>query len=210
MRFRRYLGEMYENPENSYDDDQEKARQIYCIYFLNYEVGFGDSPIVEVDFVARDRWTKEVFTEKNEFLESLHHRSWVIQVKKLKGKRRDDTEKLLSIFDQDNKTDNNHILNIDESQFPKDYQFIIRKLREAYESKQVRKAMQAEDDYFNELLKLQKQLEREKEERVKDKEELEREREENKKKDEENAKLKEELERYKKLYEERNKLSEHD
>jgi DNA repair exonuclease SbcCD ATPase subunit len=57
----------------------------------------------------------------------------------------------LSIFDQDNITEDRHILNIDESQFSGEYQHIIRKLREAYESKQVREEMQMEDDYINEL-----------------------------------------------------------
>ena len=220
MRFRQYLGKMYENPENSYEvksnsdklPNQKKARQIYCIYFLNYEVGFGDRPVIEVGYIVRDRWTKQEITEKNEFIESLTHNSWIIQVQKLKGKRRDETEKLLSIFDQDNLTNDQHILNVDDSQFPEKYRFIIKKLREAFESEQVREEMRAEDDFFNELLNLQKQLEKEIEENKKKDEELERkdeelekEREENKKKDEENAKLKEELEKYKKLYEGQNK-----
>ena len=59
---------------------------------------------------------------------------------------------MLSIFDQDNITEDKHILNIEDSQFSKEHQHIIRKLREAYESKQVREEMQMEDDYINELL----------------------------------------------------------
>jgi len=42
-------------------------------------------------------------------------------------------------------------MNIDESHFSDEYQPVIRKLREAYESKQVRVEMQMEDDYINEL-----------------------------------------------------------
>ena len=211
MRFRRYLGKMYENPENSYevksnsDKIPNQKRQIYCIYFLNYEVGFGDRPVIEVGYIVRDRWTKQEITEKNEFIESLTHNSWIIQVQKLKGKRRDETEKLLSIFDQDNLTNDQHILNVDDSQFPEKYRFIIKKLREAFESEQVREEMRAEDDFFNELLNLQKQLEKEIEENKKKDEELERKNEELEKERDENAKLKEELERYKKLYEKQNK-----
>ena len=70
----------------------------------------------------------------------------------IKEKRRTELENLLSIFDQDNITKDHHILNIDESQFPKEYQHIIRKLREACESKKVREEMQLEDDFLNEIL----------------------------------------------------------
>ena len=152
MRFRRYLGTMYQSVENTYDKKRVKARQIYCIYLLNYEIGLSDSPIIKVDYVVSDLTTGEKLEKRNEFIESLNHKSWIVQVRKLKEKRRNELENLLSIFDQNSITDDQHILNIDERQFQKEYQHIIRKLREAYESKQVREEMQMEDDYLNELL----------------------------------------------------------
>jgi len=152
MRFRRYLGTMYQSAENTYDEHRVKARQIYCIYLLNYEIELSDSPIIKVDYTVSDLTTGEELDKKNEFIESLNHKSWIVQVRQLKEKRRNELENLLSIFDQDNITDDKHILNVDESLFPKQYQHIIRKLREAYESKQVREEMQMEDDYINELL----------------------------------------------------------
>ena len=152
MRFRRYLGTMYQSVENTYDKHRVKARQIYCIYLLNYEIGLSDSPIIKVDYIVSDLTTGEELDRKNEFIESLNHKSWIVQVRQLKAKRRNELENLLSIFDPDNITEDKHILNIDERQFPQEYQHIIRKLREAYESKQVREEMQMEDDYINELL----------------------------------------------------------
>ena len=152
MRFRRYLGTMYQSAENTYDKRRVKAHQIYCIYLLNYEIGLSDSPIIKVDYTVSDLTTGEKLERKNEFIESLNHKSWIVQVRQLKEKRRNELEGLLSIFDQNNITEDQHILNIDESQFPKEYQHIIRKLREAYESKQVREEMQMEDDYLIELL----------------------------------------------------------
>jgi uncharacterized protein (DUF3084 family) len=59
---------------------------------------------------------------------------------------------LLSIFDQNNISNDKHILNVDENQFSEEYRHIIRKLREACESHKVRGEMQMEDDYINELL----------------------------------------------------------
>jgi len=152
MRFRRYLGTMYQSSENTYDKNRIKARQIYCIYLLNYEIGLSDSPIIKVDYVVSDLTTGEELDRKNEFIESLNHKSWIIQVRQLKEKRRNELENLLSIFDQDNISNDKHILNVEESQFSTEYQHIIRKLREAYESKKVREEMQMEDDYINELL----------------------------------------------------------
>ena len=151
MRFRRYLGITYQSIENTSDKRRIKARQIYCIYLLNYEIGLSDSPIIKVDMQVSDLTTGEELDRKNEFINSLHHKSWIVQVRKLKEKRRNELENLLSIFDQDNVIDNEHILNIDESRFSDAHQHIIRKLREAYESKQVRIEMQMEDDYINEL-----------------------------------------------------------
>ncbi|MCL2042379.1 MAG: hypothetical protein FWG84_10155 [Bacteroidales bacterium] len=204
MRFRRYLGEMYENPENSYDEKREKARQIYCVYFLNYEIGVSDSPIIKVDYKVSDLTTGEEFKKKNEFIASLNHKSWIIQVRRLKAKRRNELENLLSIFDQDNITDNKHILSIDESQFPEEYRFIIRKLREAYESKQMREEMRIEDDFFSELLDLQRsnenlamELTKKDEQLTKKDEQLTMKDEQLTKKDEQLTKKDEELEREK-------------
>jgi len=158
MRFRRYLGTMYQSKENTSDRQRVKARQIYCIYLLNYEIGLSDCPIIKVDYTVSDLITGEELDKKNEFIESLNHKSWIVQVKLLKEKRRNELENLLSIFDQNNATNDEHILNIDASQFPKEYRHIIRKLREAYESKQVREEMQMEDDYINELLMKDEEL----------------------------------------------------
>ena len=151
MRFRRYLGTMYQSTDNTYDEHRVKARQIYCVYLLNYEIGLFNSPVIKVDCSVSDLATGEKLDNKNDFIESLNHKSWIVQVRQLKEKRRNELENLLSIFDQDNITNDRHILNIDDSQLPKEYQHIIRKLREAYESKKVRDEMQMEDDLLNEF-----------------------------------------------------------
>ena len=152
MRFRRYLGTMYQNPENTYNKKNKKARQIYCIYFLNYDIGLLNVPVIQVDHIVRDLITGQELPKNSEFIESLNHKSWIIQVEFLRQKRRNDLENLLSVFDQSNKTSDQHILNIDENQFPEEHRIIIRKLREACESEKVRKEMQMEDDFLNELL----------------------------------------------------------
>jgi hypothetical protein len=152
MRFRRYLGVMYQSAENTYDEHRTKARQIYCIYLLNYEIGLSDSPIIKVDYNVSDLTTGEELDNKNEFIESLTHKTWIVQVGQLKERRRTELENLLSIFDQNNISNDKHILNVNEDQFSEEYRHIIRKLREACESHKVRGEMQMEDDYISELL----------------------------------------------------------
>ncbi|MDR0697864.1 MAG: hypothetical protein LBG28_01385 [Tannerella sp.] len=60
----------------------------------------------------------------NEFAESLHHRSRIVQVPELKGRRRNDLEILLSIFDQANRMSDHHILNLNAERFPDEYRTV--------------------------------------------------------------------------------------
>jgi hypothetical protein len=151
IRFRQYLGNMYQSTESTYDEKRVKARQIYCIYLLNYGIGYPDSPVIKVGQQVCDLSTGEGLDGNSEFIKSLNHLQWIVQLEYLKGRRRTEIENLLSIFDQDNITDDNHILNVDEGQFSEEYRPIIRKLQEACASKEVKQQMQAEDLYQTEL-----------------------------------------------------------
>ena len=152
MRFRRYLGLHYRNPDNAYGSDaNRRARQIYCIFLLGYDIGFAQTPVIEVDPCVKDVTADRILHSPNEFIESLHHRSWIVQIEQLKYRRRTDLEKLLSIFDQENRTANHHILNVNEEDFPENYRPVIRRLRMASESEQIQIEMEMEDDYLKEL-----------------------------------------------------------
>ncbi|MDR2814064.1 MAG: hypothetical protein LBB79_05355 [Prevotellaceae bacterium] len=170
MRFRRYVGAHYQNESNVYkadggsdgDNNEVKPRQIYCIFLLGYDFGMPGHPVVQVDSTVRDRTTSEVLSGTNEFIEGLHHRSWIVQLDQLKRRRRDDLEMLLSIFDQENRTQDHHIMNVDESTFPEAYRAIIRRLRMASESKNVRIEMEMEDDYWKGLQERERLIARQK------------------------------------------------
>jgi uncharacterized protein (DUF3084 family) len=104
-----------------------------------------------VDSAAKDVTTDQPLPGPNEFVDSLHHRSWIVQTELLKSRRRTDLEKLLSIFDQENRTKDHHILNVNEDDFPEEYRSIIRRLRMAAESEDIQIEMEMEDDYLKEL-----------------------------------------------------------
>jgi hypothetical protein len=150
MRFRRYLGLHYQNSNNTYNDgDVKKARQIYCIFLLGYDVGIPGRPIIQVDNAVRDGITKELLSETSEFIEGLNHRSWIVQIDQLKQRRRNDIETLLSVFDQKNRTEKDlHIIDINEDNFPENFRPLIRRLRMASESEEIRNQMQMEDEYM--------------------------------------------------------------
>jgi alpha-galactosidase/6-phospho-beta-glucosidase family protein len=101
-----------------------------------------------VDVRVRDRATGVEVNARSEFIEGLHHRSWIIQVSKLKSRRRDDFERLLSIFDQANAGEDKHVLNLEEEDFPEMYRSIIRRLRRAADTPEVRDQMDMEDEYI--------------------------------------------------------------
>jgi hypothetical protein len=153
MRFRRYLGLHYQNRQNTYKvGNEEKARQIYCIFLLGHEIGISGHPVIRVDNKIEDVSTCELLNvSDNDFISSLSHLSWIIQIKQLKQRRRNDLEKLLSIFDQENLTKNHHILNVEDEDFPEAYRIIVRRLRMAFESEDIQTEMEMEDDYMKEL-----------------------------------------------------------
>ncbi|MDR2621832.1 MAG: hypothetical protein LBC48_04530, partial [Dysgonamonadaceae bacterium] len=138
--------------DNSYGSENDrKARQIYCIFLLGHNIDIPGCPVIQVDYTAKDVTTNEDLHATNEFIQSLHHRSWIIQIEQLKQRRRNDLEKLLSIFDQENRTKNEHILNVNEDDFPEHYRAIIRRLRMACENEDIQIEMEIEDDIFKEL-----------------------------------------------------------
>ncbi|GHT22674.1 hypothetical protein FACS189430_04810 [Bacteroidia bacterium] len=152
MRFRNYLGQNYQSSDNTYrveEAEYPKARQIYCIFLLNHGIGFPAVPMLEVNQNVTDAATGNLVDgNKNEFIESLHHRSWIIQIPQLKQRRRNDLEMLLSIFDQDNLSADHHIKNVNEEDFPEEYRPIIRRLQMAQSTAEVRQQMITEDYYL--------------------------------------------------------------
>ena len=155
MRFRKYLGRQYytdinTTTKNIKGEIRKTALPIVSIYFLGHRLDFETAPIIKVDRTYIDLATGEQLKNKEEFIESLSHDSYVIQIPELKGKRRTDLERLLSIFDQSQK-ESDHILNINEKDFPEEYREIIRKLQRAISDEDIQNTMDVEDEIVAEL-----------------------------------------------------------
>jgi hypothetical protein len=92
-----------------------------------------------------------IYDLRDEFIEGLTHDCFVVQSTRLKKRRRNELETILAVFDPDNSTDDKHILNVNEEDFPEKYRPIIRRLQIAAETKELREAMQLEDQILREL-----------------------------------------------------------
>jgi hypothetical protein len=155
MRFRKYLGQQYLTNKNSIDKEvkgelRKTALPIVAIYFLGHPLDFETAPVIKVNRNYVDLATGEQLKNKEEFIESLTHDSYVIQIPELKGKRRTELEKMLSIFDQSQK-ESDHILNISETDFPEEYRDIIRKLQSAITDEEIQNTMDVEDEILSVL-----------------------------------------------------------
>jgi chromosome segregation ATPase len=115
--------------------------------------------VLTVDYRVHDACTGDEFSAFGEFVSGLHQHSWIVQIRWLKKRRRNDLEKILSIFDQSGVTDIRYILNVDEESYPEAYRQIIRRLRKAMEDPQKRREMELEDDIVKELQDKERQIE---------------------------------------------------
>jgi predicted phage tail protein len=69
----------------------------------------------------------------------------------LKERRRNELEQLLSVFDQNNRTSDVHILNVSEEDFIEKFRPIIRRLKGAASNSAVKKKMKEEDEILKYL-----------------------------------------------------------
>ena len=151
-RFRRYLGEQYIDPDNNINTTNGTVGlQIYCIYFLGKDLGIKSVPVLKINSNVEDVATSEIIETKSDFIDSLHHKSWVVQINCLKDRRRNELEQLLAVFDQSNITKDWHILNVSEENFPEKFRLIIRRLKSAASDSKVKKQMKVEDEFVRYL-----------------------------------------------------------
>ncbi len=165
MRFRRYIGEQYRKKANTYlvttgNKTIRKGMPIVSIYFLGYQLDYVIAPVIKVARQYYDVRTGEEIPEREEFIESLTHDSYVIQIPHLGPDRQSEVEELLVVFDQHRITTDSHILNINEGDCPEKYREIIRRLERANANPDVRRTMDAEDEILEELQELEREIER--------------------------------------------------
>ena len=150
IRFRKYLGLQYEKTN----------LPIITIYFLGHRLKHLKEPIISVTRTYKNCLNNTEISQKEEFVESLTHDSYIIQIPYLKQKRQTEIEKLLSIFDQSNITNDEHILNIKEENYDDEAQkLLIRRLQRAIAEPEMKGSMDIEDRIFKYLDDLDRNVE---------------------------------------------------
>ena len=155
MRFRKYIGEEYSDNSNVIKgiDGENHAIPLLTLYFLGHKLQHIEAPVIKVKRNYYDIIAGEEIGEKDEFIESLTHDAFVIQVPHLKVDPENDLLTLLSIFRQSDTASGkrSHFLEIQQEAFPEKYDRVLRRLVYALAEKKVRKSMDLEDEIVEEL-----------------------------------------------------------
>ena len=152
MRFRRYLGMHYADQRNTvtYAEggrERERPRRLTTIYFLGEPLPRTAATVLKVAREYVDAVTGDRLAAREEFVEALTHDCYVVQVSRLPARRRNDLEKLLSVFDQDLRAaDSRHALELDAATMPERYAPVLRRLQLATASPELRHSMLTEDE----------------------------------------------------------------
>ena len=167
MRFRKYLGKQYMNEllfrwvEPRVGRKYKRGLPILPIYILGGAMAeFSDVPVLDIDYQIRDRYAGKVLESSNHFIESLFHRGIIINLPALNDKRRDDLEKLLSIFDYQNTRKNKHVMHVKETDFPDRFHVIMRRLNAAIKEAELQSEINQEDEVLAELHEQRRYMEK--------------------------------------------------
>jgi len=154
LRFRRYLGSNYCNAENVAEDGEGRKAPLplVTIYFLGRGLENVDVPVLRINRHYEDASTGEEVRVTDPFVEALTHDSIVVQINRLKNRRRTELEQLLAVFDQGqaNLADP-HLLNILVENFPERYREVLRRLERANGDQDLHERMDLEDDIVQTL-----------------------------------------------------------
>lgn len=107
MRFRNYLAEQYKKEDKI--NNENAILPITTIYILGFTLPEIETPCIKVERNYKDLINKTILLKKSEFVEKLTHDSFVVQVERITDRYQTKLDKLLSVFEQRNFTDNREI-----------------------------------------------------------------------------------------------------
>ncbi len=107
MRFRNYLAEQYKKEDKI--DNENVVLPITTIYILGFKLPEIESPCMRVKRDYIDLINKTPISQKSDFVEKLTHDCFVVQVERITERYQTRLDKLLSVFEQRNFTDDKEI-----------------------------------------------------------------------------------------------------
>ncbi len=198
LRFRRYLAEGYQKEDTIVENGEpvKTPLEIITIYFLGFILEEVKTAVLHVKNTFIDVTTGKELTDapKSDFVRLLNHESYTIQIKRLGAPIQTELEAVLSIFNQNYITADNHILHIPESAANNElYQKMGQRLLRAIASEEMRRKMDLEDDLERDYQDVTARFEQTKKEYDKAKKEYDKAKKEIAKKDEKLAEKDEKL-----------------
>jgi hypothetical protein len=107
MRFRNYLAEQYKKEDKI--NNKNVILPITTIYILGFKLPEIESSCIRVARNYIDLINKTTLSQKSEFVEKLTHDCFVVQVERITDRYQTRLDKLLSVFEQRNFTDDKEI-----------------------------------------------------------------------------------------------------
>ena len=107
MRFRNYLAEQYKNEDQV--NNESLILPITTIYILGFKLPEIESSCIRVKGSYFDLVNKTPISQKSDFIEKLSHDCYVVQVERITDRYQTRLDKLLSVFEQRNFTDDREI-----------------------------------------------------------------------------------------------------
>ncbi|MCR4560728.1 MAG: hypothetical protein K5685_11675 [Bacteroidales bacterium] len=170
MRFKTYYGLQTQDKENAHKitkvrrsrtDPQKtetyeiyKPYHIYSIYILGHKLGDGyEYAVMKGSFVFKDLDGCEIdLSTYNEFIDGMTNHIVIIQIPFLPEKPKRHLEKLLSVFDQRKKDDNDKkYVEIDDHDYDEDYCVLVNRLIRATADTQLVGDLNFEDEMLRKL-----------------------------------------------------------
>ncbi len=163
QRFRKYIGSSYMQVIERSEHDNTSMVQplpIFVVYILGFSLPEIKALAVKIGQKAVNLSTGKTMTFQSDFVDSLMHSCFIIQLKRLPKKRLTDIEKLLSIFDQDfADQEHKYIMNKDDSAIPKEFLDMVKHLQKPLKDLDYKRKLELEQDLDNLLLFQEKELE---------------------------------------------------
>ncbi len=107
MRFRNYLAEQYKKEDKI--NNENVVLPITTIYILGFKLPEIETPCIKVERNYKDLINKTTLLKKSEFVEKLTNDSFIVQVERITDRYQTRLDKLLSVFEQRNFTDDKEI-----------------------------------------------------------------------------------------------------
>ncbi len=163
MRFRNYLGQQYSDSTNVQDDGN--PLHIIVIYLLGHTIPEFDEPIIyagpsyrdsDDNAIAPNKPCNEEEKKAMQFVRGLTHDVIIVQIPLLEERPRNYVEEIMSVFDQRYKlSSDTYCIDFAGNEKDEGLQTIVTRLYYGASDRKLRRTIDLEKDYYEDMKELQ-------------------------------------------------------